>query len=47
VNWVLKVKPSSSKKMIERCTSLTGMLTNSLRGVRGVVPALRMVGAGA
>jgi hypothetical protein len=41
----LKRKPSASKNVIERCTSLTGMLTNSLCGVAGVVPAFVIVGA--
>ena len=40
VNCALKVKPSASKKSIERWRSLTGMLTNSLRGVAGLVPTL-------
>jgi hypothetical protein len=44
VNCGLKVNPSASKKSIERCRSLTGMLTNSLRGVVGVVPVFRILG---
>ena len=47
VNCVLKVKPRSSKNTMLFWTSCTGMLTNSLRGVAGFVPAFRMVGAGA
>jgi hypothetical protein len=43
----LKRKPSASKKTIERCRSATGMLTNSLWRVAGVVPAFVIVGAGA
>jgi hypothetical protein len=45
VNCGLKLKPSASKNSIERWRSFTGMLTNSLRGVVGVVPVFRMVGA--
>src|SRR5215207_8522681 len=47
VNCALKVKPSASKKSIERWRSFTGMLTNSLRGVAGLVPTLVSLGAGA
>src|SRR5215207_7168397 len=47
VNCALKVKPSASKKSIERWRSFTGMLTNSLRGVAGLVPTLVGLGAGA
>ena len=47
VNCGLKLKPSVSKKSMERCKSLTGMLTNSLCGVVGLLPAFLMVGAGA
>jgi hypothetical protein len=44
VNCVLNVKPSVSKKWIDRWRSRTGMLTKSLRGVVGFVPAFLIVG---
>jgi hypothetical protein len=40
----LNANPSASKKLIEHCTSLTGMLTNSLRGVAGSVRAFVITG---
>src|SRR6478609_1408903 len=47
VNCVLNAKPSDSKKVMERWTSATGRLTNSLCDVAGRVPALVMTGDGA
>src|SRR5688572_27121311 len=44
VNCRLKVKPSASKKSMERCRSATGMLTKSFRGLIGFVPAFLIAG---